>query len=202
MTSPTVPGFRFAGVHCGIKPGGQKSKRQPDLALFASDLPASWAGVFTRSSVVGAPVEWSRACVRSGKGRGVVVNSGISNVAMGQRGKRNAAEMAKLAARELGCTAREVCVASTGVIGEPLPMARLRAGIPVAGAALCEGGLAAAAEAIRTTDTFAKLAHTRIRLGGKLVSVAGIAKGSGMIQPQMATMLAFIATDAVPRKAT
>lgn len=197
MSSPTVPGFRFAGVHCGIKkPRAGQSEGDLDLALIASDEPASWAGVFTRSSVVGAPVEWSRACVRSGKGRGVVVNSGISNVAMGQRGRRNAAEMAKLAARALSCSPAEVCVASTGVIGEPLPMARLRAGIPRVGKALCRHGLGAAAEAIRTTDRYAKIAYTRARIGGKLVSVAGIAKGSGMIQPQMATMLAFLVTDA------
>jgi len=191
MSSPRVQGFRFAGVRCGIKPSGDR-----DLALFVSDEPASWAGVFTRSTVVGAPVEWSRECLRAGKGRGVVVNSGISNVAMGKRGRRDAAEMAKLAAAELACSPREICVASTGVIGEPLPMAKLRAGIPRAAAALGEDALDAAAEAIRTTDTFAKVAHTRVRVGGKLVSVAGIAKGSGMIQPNMATMLAFIATDA------
>ncbi len=191
MSSPVVPGFRFAGIPCGIKPSGAR-----DLALIASDVPASWAGVFTRSTVVGAPVEWSRACLRSGKGRGVVVNSGISNVAMGQRGRRNAAEMAKLASVALDCSPGEVCVASTGVIGEPLPMTRLRVGIARAGEALSEEGLARAADAIRTTDTFAKVAFTRARIGGKLVSVAGIAKGSGMIQPQMATMLAFLVTDA------
>lgn len=191
MSSPTVSGFRFAGVGCGIKPSGD-----PDLALIASDVSASWAGVFTRSTVVGAPVEWSRARVRAGKGRGVVVNSGISNVAMGQRGRRDAAEMARLAAAALGCSPSEICVASTGVIGEPLPMAKLRAGIPQAAEALRADGLRRAAEAIRTTDTYAKVAHTRARIGGKLVNVAGIAKGSGMVQPQMATMLAFIATDA------
>ena len=192
MKTTRIPGFRFAGIHCGIK----KSPRDLDLALIVSDVPASWAGVFTRSSVVGAPVEWSRERVRSGKGRGVVANSGISNVAMGQRGRRDAAEMAKLAGRALDCSANDFCVASTGVIGEPLPMPRLRRGIARAGSALCEDGLADAAEAIRTTDTFAKIAHTRARIGGKLVTIAGIAKGSGMIQPQMATMLSFLVTDA------
>ena len=192
MNSPQVPGFRFSGVHCGIKRG----PRELDLALIASDEPASWAGVFTQSSVVGAPVEWSRACVSSGRGRGVVVNSGISNVAMGRRGKRDAAEMASLAAKALGCRPKEVCVCSTGVIGEPLPMAKLRAGIPLAGDALSEDGIAAAADAIRTTDTFAKVASTRVRIGGKLVRVAGISKGSGMIHPDMATMLGFLITEA------
>ena len=202
MSSLTVPGFRFAGIHCGIKKSshgksrGAKPEGDPDLALIVSDVPAAWAGVFTRSTVVGAPVSWSRERVRSGKGRGVVVNSGISNVAMGQRGRRDAEEMAQLTARALGCSPLEVCVASTGVIGEPLPMAKLRAGIPRAAQALREEGLADAAEAIRTTDTFAKIAGTRARIGGKLVTVAGIAKGSGMIQPQMATMLSFIVTDA------
>jgi glutamate N-acetyltransferase/amino-acid N-acetyltransferase len=192
MSSPRVPGFRFAGIHCGIKPNGA----EPDLALIASDVPAAWAGVFTQSSVVGAPVDWSRECLRSGRGRGVIVNSGISNVAMGRRGRDDAAEMAAVAARTLDCSAAEVCVASTGVIGEPLPMPKLRAGIPRVAEALSADGLADAAEAIRTTDTFAKIAHTQARIGGKRVHVAGIAKGSGMVQPQMATMLAFIVTDA------
>jgi len=185
-----VPGFRASGVHCGIKP------RDLDLALIASDVPASAAGVFTRSSVVGAPVEWCREHLGSGCGRGVVVNSGISNVAMGARGRRDAARMAALAADALGCQPEEILVASTGVIGEPLPMAKLRAGIPRAATALRSEGLAEAAEAIRTTDTFAKTAIARARVGGRKVTVAGIAKGSGMIEPNMATMLAFVMTDA------
>ena len=189
-----VPGFRAAGVHCGIK------ARDLDLALIESDRIATVAGVFTRSTVVGAPVEWCRERVRSGIGRAVVVNSGVSNVAMGDRGRRNARTMAELAARAVGCETEEVYVASTGVIGEPLPMARLRSGIPQAAARLRADGLAEAAEAIRTTDTFAKTASATARIGGRTVRVAGVAKGSGMIEPNMATMLSFLTTDAAVSK--
>jgi glutamate N-acetyltransferase/amino-acid N-acetyltransferase len=185
-----VPGFRAAGVHCGIKQGAL------DLALIASDVPAAAAGLLTRSSVVGAPVELCRARLRSGRARGAVVNSGISNVAMGARGRRDAAEMARCAARALGAAPEEMLVASTGVIGEPLPMPRVRRGIRAAAAALDEGGLARAAEAIMTTDTFPKTALATARVAGRTVTVAGIAKGSGMIEPKLATMLAFLLTDA------
>ena len=154
------------------------------------------AGVFTCSSVVGAPVEVSRKRVRSGRARAVVVNSGIANVAMGERGRRDARAMAVLAARAVGCGAEDFYVASTGVIGEPLPMARIREGIPRAAARLRAAGLPDAAEAIRTTDTFAKTAWRRTRVAGRSVTVAGIAKGSGMIEPRMATMLSFLFTDA------
>ena len=188
--APTVRGFRASGVHCGIKTDS------PDLALLVSDTPAAVAGVFTRSSVVGAPVELSRERVRSGLARAVVVNSGIANVAMGDRGRRDAARMADLAAQAVACPAEQVLVASTGVIGEPLPMGVIGRGIRAAAERLEPGGLVDAAEAIRTTDTFAKLAQRRLRVGGRMITVAGIAKGSGMIEPDMATMLAFILTDA------
>ncbi len=186
----SVPGFQASGIHSGIKP------KDLDLALIVSDVPANVAGVFTRSTVVGAPVELNRERVRSGKTRGVVVNSGCSNVAMGDRGRRDARRMSALAAESLGCMPEEILVASTGVIGEPLPMGALRSGIPKAVEALSREGLPVAAEAIRTTDTYAKSALKRIRLGGKSVTIAGIAKGSGMIEPDMATMLAFLVTDA------
>ncbi len=186
----TVPGFRASGIHCGIK----KSSR--DLALIVSDVPASVAGVFTRSTVVGAPVELCRERVRGGVARAVVVNSGCSNVAMGERGRRDAVRMTGLVARVVDCPDEQVFVASTGVIGQPLPMKALRTGIPSAFSALSSDGLADAAEAIRTTDTFPKLAARRVRLGGREVTIAGIAKGSGMISPDLATMLSFILTDA------
>jgi len=188
--APRVPGFRASGLHCGIKPAS------PDLALLASDRPAAVAGVFTRSTVVGAPVTWCRERVRSGRARAVLVNSGVSNVATGARGRRDVATLAGLAARELGCRPQEVLVASTGVIGEPLPMATLRRGVPRAASALSGAGLGDAARAILTTDTRPKWASARARLGGRTVTVAGIAKGSGMIEPDLATMLAFILTDA------
>jgi glutamate N-acetyltransferase/amino-acid N-acetyltransferase len=185
-----VPGFRAAGVHCGIK------EAEPDLALIVSDGPAAAAGLFTRSSVVGAPVALCRAHLRTGGARAVVANSGISNVAMGARGRRDAAEMARCAAEALNAQPTEILVASTGVIGEPLPMARVRRGIRAAAAAANERGLAQAADAIRTTDTFAKTAVSALRIGGRTVTVAGVAKGSGMIEPNLATMLAFLVTDA------
>jgi glutamate N-acetyltransferase/amino-acid N-acetyltransferase len=185
-----VPGFRAAGIACGIKRGA------PDLALLVSERPAAVAGVFTRSSIVGAPVALSRERVRSGFARAVVVNSGCSNVAMGARGVRDAAEMARAAAAAVGCAPAEMLVASTGVIGRPLPLAKIRRGVRLAAAALAGDGLATAARAIMTTDTFPKTAQARVRVAGSDVTVAGIAKGSGMIQPDMATMLVFIFTDA------
>jgi glutamate N-acetyltransferase/amino-acid N-acetyltransferase len=190
LRSIRVPGFRAAGVRCGVK------RRGLDVALIAADSPAAAAGVFTRSTVVGAPVELSRRRVQRGWVRAVVANSGVSNVAMGARGRRDAAAMAAAAARAVGAADREVLVASTGVIGQPLPLDRIRRGIEGAARALAPSGWGDAARAIMTTDTFPKLAQTRFRLGGRRVTLAGIAKGSGMIAPNMGTMLAFLATDA------
>jgi glutamate N-acetyltransferase/amino-acid N-acetyltransferase len=164
--------------------------------LIVADRPAAVAAVFTQSSVVGAPVEISRERVAKGRARGIVVNSGISNVAMGARGLRDAKKMAAMAAHELDCDEVEMLVASTGVIGEPLPMDVLRNGIPLVAQALSPTGFVDAAEAIRTTDTHAKVASTRFKLGDRFVSILGIAKGSGMIEPNMATMLSFLVTDA------
>ena len=188
--SRPVTGFRAAGLHAGIK------ESAPDLAMIVSDELASAAAVFTRSSVVGAPVEVSRERVARGRSRGIVVNSGISNVAMGARGIRDAKAMTRIAARAIDCEEEEILVASTGVIGEPLPMDVLKVGIPRAAAALGAEGWDDAAEAIRTTDTHAKIASTRLAIGGHLITIQGIAKGSGMIEPDMATMLSFLATDA------
>ncbi|MBB82765.1 MAG: bifunctional ornithine acetyltransferase/N-acetylglutamate synthase [Deltaproteobacteria bacterium] len=185
-----VPGFRAAGLNAGIK------DRDPDLALIVSDTLASAAAVFTQSTVVGAPVEVSRERMRRGQARGVVVNSGCSNVAMGARGVRDAKAMSRLAARAVGCDEDQMLVASTGVIGEPLPMDAIRSGVPRAAEALAVEGWMEAAEAIRTTDTHAKVASARLRLGGRTITLQGIAKGSGMIEPNMATMLSFLATDA------
>ena len=187
---PRVRGFQAAGVSCGIKGPG------PDLALLVSDRPATVAGVFARSTVVGAPVELSRTRVRRGTSRAVVVNSGVSNVAMGARGLRDAEAMAAAAAKAAGLEPRDVLVASTGVIGEPLPLPKIRRGVREASAALRPGGLGDAARAIMTTDTVPKLAVRHLRLGAREVTLAGIAKGSGMIEPDMATMLAFLVTDA------
>jgi glutamate N-acetyltransferase/amino-acid N-acetyltransferase len=188
--APIVPGFRAAGVRCGVKARGL------DLALIASDGPAAVAGVFTRSSVVGAPVALSRVRVRRGRARAIVANSGVSNVAMGARGLADARAMAACAARALGCPPSEVLVASTGVIGHPLPIERIERGVPDAAAALRPGGLVDAARAIMTTDTVPKWGAVGTRIEGRRVRLAGIAKGSGMIEPDMATMLSFLVTDA------
>ena len=185
-----VAGFMAAGIHAGIKPAAR------DLALIVAEEPASVAAVFTRSTVVGAPVEVSREHLRLGSTRAVFVNSGCSNVAMGARGVRDARAMARLAARSIGCDEQQVLVASTGVIGEPLPLDRIRAALPRLVGALASDGWQTAAEAIRTTDTHAKLASSRFRCGGRWLTITGIAKGSGMIEPNMATMLSFLATDA------
>lgn len=194
MTAPAppfvVPGFRAAGVHCGIK------ARSRDLALVVSEVPAAVAGVFTQSTVVGAPVEWCRRYIGQGRARALVVNSGISNVAMGERGRRDNRTLASRVARLVRCPLSQVMTGATGVIGEPLPMGKLRSGIDRAHSALRPTGLRAAAEAIRTTDTFAKLARRTVRIGGKPITLVGMAKGSGMIEPRMATMLAYVFTDA------
>lgn len=190
QAEPIVPGFRSAGVRCGVKARGL------DLALIASDGPAHAAGVFTRSTVVGAPVALSRERVRRGVARAIVANSGCSNVAMGARGMRDARAMTALAARSVGCQPDEVLVASTGVIGHPLPMEKIEAGILAAGRALRPEGLPKAARAILTTDLAPKCASLRTRIGGRIVTLAGIAKGSGMIEPNLATMLSFLLTDA------
>ena len=193
MNSPRrllVPGFRAAGVAAGIKKSGL------DVALIVSDVPASVAGVFTRSTVVGAPVEISRQKVKRGRGRAIAVNAGVSNVAMGARGLRDARAMAALAARAVGCAESEVFVASTGVIGHPLPMDKIERGIAAAAKALRPDGLDAASRAIMTTDLVAKTAVARAKIDGRDVTLAGIAKGSGMIEPNMATMLSFLVTDA------
>jgi len=177
-------------VHCGVK------ARKLDLALIASDRPAAAAGVFTRSTVVGAPVELSRRHVAGGSARVIVANSGCSNVAMGQRGRRDARSMAERAAKATGVRSGEVLVASTGVIGQPLPLAKIGRGIRAAAEALSPSGFPRAARAIMTTDTVPKLATASFRVGTSTIALGGIAKGSGMIQPDMATMLAFLATDA------
>lgn len=190
MKDLRVAGFRFAGVRSGLKDAGR------DLALIVSDTPARAAGVMTRSTVVGAPVLLSRERLRHPWHRAIVANSGCANVAMGTRGERDARAMSRAAARALRCDEDEVLIASTGIIGEALPLAKIRASMPQAASALREDALSDAAEAILTTDTRAKLAVRELRIGRRPVRIAGIAKGSGMIEPNMATMLSFLVTDA------
>jgi glutamate N-acetyltransferase/amino-acid N-acetyltransferase len=183
-------GFRAAGVAAGVKKGGL------DLALLAADVPCQAAAVFTTNRAQAAPVLVSREHLAAGRARAVVVNSGCANAATGAQGLEDAREMAELAAKAVACPPQEVVVASTGVIGVGLPMPKLRAAIPRAAAALSREGGADAARAIMTTDTRPKEALVELPLGGKTVRIGGMAKGSGMIAPRMATMLAFLTTDA------
>jgi glutamate N-acetyltransferase/amino-acid N-acetyltransferase len=182
-------GFRASGIHCGIK------RERADLALLVSDVPASAAGVFTTNRVQAAPVRYTRRAVAAGRAQAVVVNSGNANACTGEPGLADAAEMALLSAEALGLDRDLVLVASTGVIGVPLPMEVIRRGIPMAAAALAADGTAAA-EAIRTTDKFPKTAACRLEIGGVEVTIGGMAKGAGMIHPNLATTLCFLTTDA------
>lgn len=185
----TPDGFRAAGVCCGLK------RDNRDLALLVSDQPASVAGVFTQNKVKAAPVLYSQRVVAKGSARAVICNSSNANACTGEVGNRDAQEMAALTADELGLLSSQVLVASTGVIGEPLEMTAIRSGIPAVVDALARSGREAA-EAIQTTDTFSKTVAARISLSGGVVSLGGMAKGAGMIQPNMATALAFLTTDA------
>jgi len=186
----SVPGYKAWGIHSGIKKTDKK-----DLAVIVSDREASVAGVFTKNRVKAACVLLDAARVKSGTGQAIIANSGCANACTGKRGLADARATAEIAARELGIKAESVYVASTGVIGEPLSMHKVRNGISTAVGLLTANGWEQAAEAIMTTDIYPKLAVVHEEIGGKTVTVAGIAKGSGMIHPNMATMLCFIVTD-------
>ena len=194
--SITVPhGFSAAGATCGIKPSGLR-----DLALIVSDRPCSVAGVLTRSRVPGAAITVTRNHLRRGTARAIVCNSGIANVATGAAGIRDAKRMCSQVGRLLHCPTHQVLPCSTGLIGPRLPLDKIVRGIDAVAAKRKRGPRAddAAARAIMTTDLVPKSAHRRFRCGpaaSPLVCLGGIAKGSGMIAPQMATMLAFITTD-------
>jgi glutamate N-acetyltransferase/amino-acid N-acetyltransferase len=187
----SVPGFKAWGIHCGIKKTDKK-----DLALIYSDREAAVAGVFTKNRVKAACVLLDAAKAKSGKGQVIVANSGCANACTGKRGLADARATADIAARELGVPPASVYVASTGVIGEFLPLQKLETGIVTAAGLLSPAGWEQAAEAIMTTDLYPKLSIVQEEIGGKTITVAGIAKGSGMIHPDMATMLCFVMTDA------
>jgi len=186
-------GFRAAGVACGIKKSGGL-----DLALIVSDVPASSAAVFTTNKAVAAPVLVSKARLQasSGRSRVVVINSGCANACTGPDGYRTAEEMADAAARATGVDPAEVLVASTGVIGVSLDRQRVTDGIAAAAKVLARDGGPAAARAIMTTDPFPKEVGIEVTTAAGRFRVGGIAKGSGMIEPLMATMLAVVTTDA------
>jgi len=178
----------------GVAPSGKRPARN-DVALIVSDRPASAAAVFTTNKVKAAPVRLAMKKIRSGQARAIVVNSGNANACTGARGMEDARVTADFAAGALGINAGEVLVASTGVIGEPLPMDRLVRGVLDA-ALVLDGSVEDVARAIMTTDTVPKVSARTLIIGGKRVTLTGIAKGSGMIAPNMATMLCFLVTDA------
>lgn len=191
-----VKGFQFAGVACGLKESGK-----PDLAVIFCERPAAAAAAFTSNRVVAAPVQIARQHIRGGIVRAIVTNSGNANAFTGARGLDAARTMCQQAAAELGIAARHVLPCSTGRIGVPPPLDRLRSGIRAACRQLRPDGFHAALAAIMTTDAFPKYAVRRLTVHGHVVTVAGMAKGAGMIAPRLhlpphATLLAFLCTDA------
>ena len=189
----TPRGFRAGTASADVRGDGSQ---RPDVALVISDRPAAAAGVFTRNLVRAAPVVISQLHLKRGVARAVVVNSGNANACTGARGLGDALRMAQAASDAVECAPGEVLVASTGVIGRSMPMARVLPAIATAAGAATERGGTAAAEAIMTTDTRSKEAGATFEADGIVHRIGGMAKGSGMIHPDMATLLAFVTTDA------
>ena len=187
----TPLGFKAGGIHCGIK----KSRR--DLALIVSELPATAAAVFTLNKVQAAPVLVSKKILSESKcHKAIIINSGNANACTGPEGDENAQKMIDETAKMLGVESDKIFVASTGVIGEQLPIEKIISGIQNIGPELKGRNFSAAAEAIMTTDTFVKTVSSTFQMNGEEVTIYGMAKGSGMIHPNMATMLGFVLTDA------
>lgn len=186
-------GFYADGIHCGLK------KKRKDMGWIFSDVPATVAGVFTTNKVQAAPIKWNRQLVAGGTAQALVVNSGNANACTGPQGHQDTATMAQQTAEQLGISTELVAVSSTGVIGQPMPMETIAAGI----SQLSKTGDAGSfAEAIMTTDTVAKEITVTEDFDGVTVTMSGVAKGSGMIHPNMATMLAYVTTDAAIDKDT
>lgn len=189
ITAPR--GFQAAGLHCGVK------RAKKDLALVVSDVPAACGATFTQNRVPAAPVVVDKEqLLRSSYIRALAVNSGNANACTGDRGMEDAREMVRVTARAARVHESEVLVSSTGVIGQLLPMEKIVAGIILSALRLSKEGGSAAAEAILTTDTFVKELAVQTTIDGIAVTLGGMAKGSGMIAPNMATMLAFVTSDA------
>jgi len=188
---PAIDGLRIATCQAGVK-----YQNRRDLMLMAFDPGTSVAGVFTKSKTAGAPVEWCRARLPAGSARALVVNSGNSNAFTGAKGRQTVSETANAASQAIGCEPSQVFIASTGVIGQPFEAGVITRQLPGLAKSATGAGWAEAAAAIMTTDTYAKMATRTAKIGGVDVTLNGIAKGSGMIAPDMATMLCFIATDA------
>ena len=192
-TITDLAGFQASGVHCGIKPDGVL-----DLALIVSERPCSAAAVFTKNRIKAAPVLYDQTLLKQNATtiRAIVINSGNANAVTGKQGLADAIQMAELTSQAIGCNSDEIFVMSTGIIGEHLDMAKIRAGITQAADSLSPDGGHMAARAIMTTDTISKETAVHVNLSIGETSIAGMAKGSGMIHPNMATMLSIIATDA------
>lgn len=186
-----VLGFMVGVASAGVKDG---TRRRTDVALIASDRTCAAAGVFTTNEVIAAPCVVTRKHLEHGRLRAIVVNSGNANACTGEQGERNAVAMAQAAAEKIGCDPHEIAVASTGVIGVPLPVERIAAA--VSGMTLRAGDWSDVARAIMTTDTRPKLISVEVPLSEGVVHLRGVAKGAGMIHPNMATLLAFVVTDA------
>ncbi len=191
---PDMPAI--AGVKLATAAAGIRYKGRTDVLLAVMDKGTSVAGVFTQSKCPSAPVEWCRAVLKGGKARALVVNSGNANAFTGKTGRQATALTADIAAKALGCSRNEVYLASTGVIGEPLDATKFDGVLGSLATQAEPGGWMGAARAIMTTDTFPKLATATVKLGKAKVTINGMAKGAGMIAPDMATMLAFVFTDA------
>lgn len=189
--APAIEGVRFATAEAGIR---YRNRRDVFLAVFAAGTEV--AGVFTRSKCPGAPVEWCREALKGGTARALVVNSGNANAFTGQKGRESVRLTAEIAARAVGCKPSEVFISSTGVIGEPLDATRFEGVLDACARAAKDGPWLDAARAIMTTDTYPKVAVRKARIAGVDVNLVGIAKGAGMIAPDMATMLSYVFTDA------
>lgn len=188
---PPIAGVRLGSIASGIRYAGRD-----DLMLIEFNRAAAVAGVFTKSQTAAAPILWCRDALGKGKARALVVNSGNANAFTGRDGDEALARTVAAAAKLVGCPRREVFVSSTGVIGEQLPVGRLTKALPTLHKKISEQAWSDAAAAIMTTDTFPKLATRRAVIGGTKVTINGFAKGSGMIAPDMATMLGYVFTDA------
>lgn len=189
ITAPM--GFRASGVACGLKKNGQN-----DLAMVVSDTIAQAAGIFTTNKVKGHSLQWSKNQIQRGLAKAVVINSGCANACVGPQGDDDALAMATFTSGLVGCHPEEVMLGSTGVIGFRLDMKKINQGISMAYDALSDEGGHQASRAIMTTDTFPKEASTTLTLEGKTITIGGMAKGSGMIHPNMATMISVLTTDA------
>jgi glutamate N-acetyltransferase/amino-acid N-acetyltransferase len=190
MSNIMCSGFKVAGIAAGLKKKGKK-----DLGLMVSQVPATVAGVFTKNQVKAAPVILDRRRIKTGVCQAIIVNSGNANCCTGEKGIRDAETMASSAASELGISEDLVLVASTGVIGEPLPIEKIDAAIPTLVNSLQSKGISDLARSIMTTDTVPKMVSAHGVVDGKTFTVTGVAKGAGMIRPDMATMLCFVCTD-------